>query len=332
LVTRIYNAHCKLSELNNYPERQEIFQMYSLLAHSLPAQLRTLIVQHEFLSLESSKTMYPNAPGDGLPLVVVNTPKCRAVIALQGAQLLEFVPAGGEPLLWLSPNCNFSPGTALRGGIPVCLPWFGVNRADSTKPKHGFARNQAWDLNKVEMNSAGNCSLTFALTSAPNLLFDYAFTAELCLTLGEAAKLELSVKNQDTRQFTCSWALHSYHPVALLVDVRVTGLAGREYFDNLEGYARKQQLGDVSFTGEVDRVFPGVENSLTIESESRIHITHHNCPSVIVWNPGSINAARITDIGAGQEQHYICVERGAVLDEEWQLAPGEIKTAWLEIA
>lgn len=298
----------------------------------LPIQLRTLIEQHEFLSLESSKAIYPNSTGDGLPLIVVNTPKCRAVIALQGAQLLEFIPAGGEPLLWLSPHCIFTPSIALRGGIPVCLPWFGVNRDDPTKPKHGFARNQAWDLTDVENNNEDDCALIFTLTSAPNLLFDYAFSAKLRITLGRTAKLELSIGNQDSRQFACSWALHNYHPITSLSEARVIGLAGREYLDNLSGYTRKQQLDDVSFAGEVDRVFPGVESTLTIESEPRIQITHHNCPSVIVWNPGSINAARIADIGAGQEQHYICVERGAVLDEEWQLAPGEIKSAWLEIA
>lgn len=294
--------------------------------------LETFVAQNSFLTLESSKTLYPPAPGEGLPLLVVNTPACRAVIALQGAQLLEFAPTGNADLLWLSPNCLFTAGNALRGGVPVCLPWFGVNREDPSKPKHGFARNRPWHLTAAESKADGNCELVFTLVSEPNELFAYAFTAELKMVLGKTAKLTLSVTNTDSRAFACSWALHSYHPIASLTDVRVKGLAGREYLDNLQGHARKLQIDDVAFNGEVDRVFPAIENALTIEGTPSITINHHNCPSVIVWNPGAENAAKIADIGAGQEQNYICVERGAVLDEQWQLAAGETQSGWVEIA
>lgn len=300
------------------------------MSSSRPA-LENLIAQHSFLTLESSSSLYPDAPGEGLLLLVVNTPACRAVIALQGAHLLEFTPNRGENLLWLSPNCIFTAGTALRGGVPVCLPWFGVNREDPGKPKHGFARNTAWTLTTVDSGSE-SCELVFTLTSSPNELFGYAFTAELKMTLGKTAKLELSVSNTDSNTFACSWALHCYHPAAPLAAVRVIGLAGREYLDNLAGLSRRLQNGDLKFDGEVDRVFPGVENPLTIEGTPRITIAHHNCPSVIVWNPGTANAAKIADIGAGEEQHYICVERGAVLDEQWHIAPGETQSAWMEIA
>lgn len=297
----------------------------------MQSELELLVAQHNFLTLESSTTFYPDAAGDGLPLLLVNTPACRAVIALQGAHLLEFTPSGSENLLWLSPNCVFSPSTALRGGVPLCLPWFGVNRDDPSKPKHGFARNIVWALTAVG-NSSDNCELSFTLTSSPNELFDYAFTATLKMTLGKTAKLELSVSNTDSNAFACSWALHSYHPVASLAAVRVMGLAGREYLDNLAGLNLSLQNGDLKFDGEVDRVFPAVENPLIIEGTPRISITHHNCPSVIVWNPGAANAARIADIGAGEEQHYICVERGAVLNEQWTIGPGKTKSAWMEIA
>lgn len=297
----------------------------------MQSELELLVSQHDFLTLESSKTLYPDATGDGLPLLVVNIPACRAVIALQGAHLLEFTPSGGENLLWLSPHCVFSPGTALRGGVPVCLPWFGVNREDPGKPKHGFARNITWTLTAVGTNN-DCCELSFALTSAPNELFDYAFTAELKMTLGKTAKLELSVSNTDSKGFACSWALHNYHPVTSLAAVRVMGLAGREYLDNLTGLSRSLQNGDLKFNGEIDRVFPALENPLVIEGTPRISITHHNCPSVIVWNPGAVKAAGIADIGAGEEQHYICVERGAVFEEKWIIPPGETESAWIEIA
>lgn len=298
--------------------------------HTSHPELASLVAQHTFLSLVSSKTLYPHAPGIGLPLLLVETAVCRAVIALQGAQLLEFTPKKGAPLLWLSPNCDFTPGTALRGGVPVCLPWFGVNRQDPSKQKHGFARNNPWSLTQVTHHTNDHCELTFQFISAASDLFAYAFTAQLHMTLGERVELALSVTNNDTENFECSWALHSYHPVASLSDVRVLGLAGRDYLDNLSGHERKQLHGDLVFNGEVDRVFPEIENALTIQGSPCITINHHNCPSVITWNPGATNAANIADIGAGQEQHYICVERGAVLGEAWMINAGETKTAKLE--
>src|SRR5690606_34335953 len=104
---------------------------------------------------------------------------------------------------------------------------------------------------------------------------------------------QFTVKNTDASAFSCSLALHSYHPVSSLADVRVKGLAGKYYLDNLENHAQKFQQDDVSFDGEVDRVFLAVDNSLLIEGQPAIEITHHNCPSVIVWNPGATLAAKI---------------------------------------
>lgn len=299
--------------------------------HSAASKLKALLQQNPFLQQVSSRELYPDAPGQGLPLLRVQTPICSAVISLQGAQLLEFKTVTGFPLLWLSPNCKFTPGTALRGGIPLCLPWFGPHRTDVRKPKHGFARNNLWELCDAKISSADECDLTFAFSSAANDVFAYDFHAELRMTLGRSVKLELTVTNSDSRDFNCSWALHSYHPVASLADVRVKGLTGRIYLDNLENHTPKLQTEDVKFTGEVDRAYPAIENSLIIVGQPGIEITHHNCPSVIVWNPGAKNAAAIADIGAGQEQGYICVERGAILGEEWNLTAGESKTAWLEI-
>jgi len=96
-------------------------------------QLEQSVAESGCLRLTTSKAQYPDHSGAGLPLLVVETNLCSAVIALQGAQLLEFKTINGDPLLWLSPNCDFTPGVALRGGVPLCLPWFGVNQTDPTK-------------------------------------------------------------------------------------------------------------------------------------------------------------------------------------------------------
>ena len=298
---------------------------------ALNNNLKNLLDHCSFLSLTSSEQAFPNSKGAGLPIIRVNTPSCNALIALQGAHLLSFCAQGGSPLLWVSPNCDFTHGAALRGGIPVCLPWFGPHPLDATKPKHGFARNNDWQLSDATLLADGNAQLVLNFTGAANELFEFNFTAQLVMTLGTGIKLAISISNTDTKAFDCSWVLHSYHPVNSLNDVRVKGLAGKTYLDNLEGHAVKIQEGNVSFPSEVDRVFPGIDNALEIVGTPHIAITHHNCPSVVAWNPGATTAAKIADIGAGNEQNYICVERGAVLGEKWNLKTGETQSAWIEI-
>jgi glucose-6-phosphate 1-epimerase len=303
----------------NTPDALSTQRLEQLVANSAP-----------FLRLVDSKDHYPDATGTGLPLLVVESKLCSAVISLQGAHLLEFKTTDGDPLLWISPNCDFTPGTALRGGVPLCLPWFGPNQADPSKPKHGFARNKYWELSEAHLLADNSVELHFLLVSDANELFPHDFSAELRMTLGNSAKLELTINNTDNDDFSCSWAMHNYHRISSLATVQVSGLAERSYLDNFENHAEKYQSGDVNFPGPVDRVYPGIENPVIIESTPRIQITHHNCPSVIVWNPGKEAAAKITDIGEGQEQFYICVERGAVLSEQWHIAAGTSKSAWME--
>lgn len=294
--------------------------------------LETLLSQYRTVSLTNSQELYPESEGQGLPLIQVKSPLCQAVIALQGAQILEFKNSAGTPLLWLSPQCRFNPGSALRGGIPLCLPWFGPHPTDASKPQHGYARTRNWELTQVAENDEGRCELTFELVSEPGPLFDYAFTCVLRMTLSRHVDIQLSVTNLDSQAFDFSWAFHSYFPVRILEQARVKGLAGRDYRDNLEQLITKTQDQDLGFVGEVDRVFPGIEQAVEIAGEPTIRIEHDQCPSVITWNPGPDNAAAMADVGAGNEQGFICVERGAVLDEAWHLDAGETRTAWMRIS
>lgn len=293
--------------------------------------LEELIKPYPFLTLTNSKQYYPDSKGAGLPLLLVNTNICSAVISLQGAQLLEFKSVDSDPLLWLSPNCDFTPGVALRGGVPLCLPWFGVHPTDPHKPKHGFARNQFWQLGETHLMSDGQIELEFLFVSEVNELFPYDFSVELRMILGHQATLELTVNNTDSEAFSFSWAMHNYHKINRLDQTQVLGLSNRQYLDNLEGLIEKTQTENVNFPQAVDRVYPDIANNLVIDmgnpDSQNIEITHQNCPSVVVWNPGSEAAAKIADIGANQETFYICVERGAVMKEAWHLEAGSNASA-----
>ena len=91
------------------------------------------------------------AGNGGLARVSVSTPAATAEIYLHGAQLTSWRPAGAEEVIFLSQHSQFEPGRAIRGGIPVCFPWF-RNKADDPKaPSHGFVRTKAWQLDSVAL-------------------------------------------------------------------------------------------------------------------------------------------------------------------------------------
>ncbi|MBL4607202.1 MAG: D-hexose-6-phosphate mutarotase, partial [Pseudomonadales bacterium] len=60
-----------------------------------------------------------------LPALHINNHLAKAVVLLQGAQVIQYQPHGGEPILWENPNARYQRGKAVREGIPICWPWFG---------------------------------------------------------------------------------------------------------------------------------------------------------------------------------------------------------------
>ncbi|MBU2885170.1 D-hexose-6-phosphate mutarotase [Gilvimarinus agarilyticus] len=289
--------------------------------------LQHLVDKHAFLTLTDSRTLFPDHPGEGLPLLQVNSEHCRAVIALNGGQLMSFCPTGGKELLWVSPNCQFKPGASLRGGIPLCLPWFGPHPTDSTKPNHGIARTAPWQLSSASQNEDGVCTLVLRFEHQADERFAHNFSAQLTIILGTTAQLTLALSNHSADSFGASWVMHSYFAIEDITSARVLGLEGREYADKVAGGKYFTQSGPVTFAGEVDRVYEDIQLPVTIEGHRRIHIEGDNCPSVVVWNTGSALGGQIADIGPGNHSGYVCVERGACLGDSWRLAPGETRQA-----
>jgi len=291
-----------------------------------------------------SSAVYPNCRhvDGGLPLYIIENPLGRMVICEQGAQVLSFIPAGKKDLLWLSPLAEFKLTKPVRGGIPVCLPWFGVNQRDKQKPSHGFARNVNWQLANIEDADdpqQGACTrIEFVLEQfqqQPHSLFPYPFSARLTFLMSNSLSVHLQLTNTGSESLPLTWALHSYHPVASITSTRVTGLDNCEYLDNTCGLARKQQSGDVVFNGELDRAYINAGNKQSIISASpdntSIAIEASGCSSAVVWNPGLEKAAAMQDMGAENYQKFVCVERGNVFDNEVMLLPNKTHLASLHI-
>lgn len=291
-----------------------------------------------------SSAVYPNCRhvDGGLPLYIIENPLGRMVICEQGAQVLSFIPAGKKDLLWLSPLAEFKLTKPVRGGIPVCLPWFGVNQRDKQKPSHGFARNVNWQLANIEDADdpqQGACTrIEFVLEQfqqQPHSLFPYPFSARLTFLMSNSLSVHLQLTNTGSESLPLTWALHSYHPVASITSTRVIGLDNCEYLDNTCGLARKQQSGDVVFNGELDRAYINAGNKQSIISASpdntSIAIEASGCSSAVVWNPGLEKAAAMQDMGAENYQKFVCVERGNVFDNEVMLLPNKTHLASLHI-
>ena len=270
-----------------------------------------------------------------LPLLIINTNNCDAVISLQGAQILQFQPKGEKPWLWLSPHARFEPGKSLRGGIPVCLPWFGVNQQDSQKPKHGFVRTATWQLEQV-LNTQNTMQIifSFSYTGDKPELFGTAFDAQLIIQLSNEIEMTLHIQNKGLQTEDFSWAFHTYFAADNLANVSISGLDQLSYLDNTLGLKTRTQTGDVKFVGEVDSVYQNtaapqqlidqlIDQLPSQPPEQRtLEIKGSNCPTCIIWNPGKDSAENMTDVKESYKD-FICLERGCAFSDTIQLGAGE---------
>ena len=287
--------------------------------------LESIIESHPHLTLSDTQQLYQGE--EALPVIQVSNVFCDASVSLYGAHVLSFKPKGKNEALWISPNTKFQAGTAIRGGVPVCFPWFAVNQDDPSKPKHGYVRQRLWSLESSEQTDKGETKLTLVYQSQPEdkAHFEGEFDVKLHLTFGESLTMTLDVTNTGTTPYPIRWALHTYFAVSSVNKVSVSGLDGVSYRDNTKGLAIATQAGNITFNGEVDMAFFEAPARQTINDNGTdiIAITGDNAPSAIVWNIGTEKGDGIADIGGEASTGYVCVERGCAFSDVWQLAPGE---------
>ncbi|MBH2552929.1 D-hexose-6-phosphate mutarotase [Serratia sp. CY50710] len=244
---------------------------------------------------------------DELGVVVVSHPKVRAAVALQGAHLLAWQPSGEQPVIWLSNNTPFAKGKAIRGGVPICWPWFGP----VAQPSHGFARNQPWSLTAHDEDDNG-VILTFTLkdNEQTRKLWPHAFTLIARFKLGEECEIEL----ESHGDYQATAALHSYFQVGDIDRVSVAGL-GEPYIDKVAGGGEARQTGEVTFVGQTDRVYTRPEAFSLIRDPAlarTIEVHHHHMSDVIAWNPGVELSCSMGDMPNDGYKTMVCVETGRV--------------------
>jgi glucose-6-phosphate 1-epimerase len=270
------------------------------------------------------------AGNQGLPRVSVLTPVAAAEIYLHGAQLTSWRPAGAEEVIFLSQHSQWETGRAIRGGIPVCFPWF-RNKADDPKaPAHGFVRTKAWQLDAVELQGdAVLVTLSTASDEATRAWWPHDFHLTHRLTIGEELVQELVVSNTGNASLRFEEALHTYYRVGGAEAVRVQGLDGVAYLDNTDGNRMKQQEGNVVFTRQTDSAYIDTTRAVEIYDpllRRRIRLTKQNSRTTVVWNPWSTGARTLKDLGGDEWRAMACVEASNIRDFAVDLLPGQLHT------
>jgi glucose-6-phosphate 1-epimerase len=265
---------------------------------------------------------------NGFEYIEIENNSATAKIALQGAHLFHYQKHDTQPLLWLSPKSHFETGKAIRGGIPICWPWFGKHNDDASLPQHGFARTSLFTLLESNEPDEDTTELFLQLQSSAETLalWPYEFEVLVRIIIGPALTVALSTKNVDSRPFTITSALHSYFSVSHINKVSVQGLDKTEYWDSLTD-ENNIQHGDIHIREEVDRVYQKVKNDLILHDQNRtIHITTKGSSSAVVWNPWSNKSKRMTDMQDDAYETMLCIETANALADAQNLVPGEEHT------
>lgn len=257
---------------------------------------------------------------------VINT-KANAKVALNGAHLFHYQRVGERELLWLSDISYFEDGKAIRGGIPICWPWFGFNKDDVSLSQHGFARTSLWEF-KSSNEMTDSTTLVFTLSDTKETLevWNYKFSLELKIAISDTLTLELKTTNLDTKEFILTQALHTYFSILNISNVIVKGLDKKPYLDALS-WQNMVQDGDIRFEREVDRVYQNIDNTITlVDIDREITIKNEGSSSVVVWNPWIEKTKRMSAMKEDAYTTMLCIESANAFDDARVLKPNESHT------
>ncbi|MGS2718263.1 D-hexose-6-phosphate mutarotase [Eionea flava] len=285
-----------------------------------------------------------------LVAIGIKNQAATAEVFLQGAQVTRYQPNNSSPFLFLSDACDYQSGQALRGGIPICWPWFGLldknpssvrqsvgflSAEDSgsllakgSLPAHGFVRERDWSVTSIR-TPADNLTiieLSYHVTDEP--LWPFNTLLSYRIAIGKTLSVSLHVHNQSDKALTYSGALHSYLSINDIAHTRVSGLDGCHYYDALESddennWLFKQQEGDIVFSQETDRVYQTTGGAIQVrDGDNRVlELTSSGSKSAVVWNPWLDKARTLSQFTTSDYTRMLCIETANAVDDVVTLAP-----------
>jgi glucose-6-phosphate 1-epimerase len=264
----------------------------------------------------------------GLPKIRVTTRTAAAEIYLHGAHVTSWQPAETEEAIFLSERSRWEEGIAIRGGIPVCFPWFRAKADDPRAPAHGVVRTKSWQLESLTSEEDDSVAVICSTESDEftRRWWPYDFRLVHRITVGRVLRLELSATNTGSTALRFEEALHTYFRVGQVEKCQIRGLEGIGYLDNADSNRKKTQAGPLAISALTDNAYlntrsaaelvdPVLRRSLRTEKE--------NSETTVVWNPWQQGAAALSDLGKDEWRNFICVEASNVLGSAISLAPGE---------
>ncbi|MFC1762160.1 D-hexose-6-phosphate mutarotase [Planctomycetota bacterium] len=266
-----------------------------------------------------------------LPYLDLRINGAEAHLYLHGAHVLRYQPAEQTPVLWQSEASAFALGKPIRGGIPVCWPWFGPHADDATQPAHGVARLVEWEC----VCSSVTPEATTATLRLPSAAYPNA-SLQLTVELSHQLAVTLTTTNTDAADLHFTEALHSYFAIQDIHQVTVSGLEGQRYIDQLAmDKSLQTQDGPISFTAETDRIYTNTPQTCTLIDpvlKRSIHVRKENSLSTVVWNPWVDKSIRMPDYADSEYLEMVCIETANCGPDAVTLAPGQTHVMRLQIS
>ncbi|MBL0359070.1 MAG: D-hexose-6-phosphate mutarotase [Chitinophagaceae bacterium] len=263
----------------------------------------------------------------------INSKYASAEICLYGGQLLSYQPSGQQDVLWVSERSLFENGKAIRGGIPLCFPWFGPHTEDKSKPQHGFARLQHWDVLTVMESAEEAVTVTLGLKESgfSLQLWPHAFNAVIEFVIGKTLDVKLTVTNTGSKPFEYSDALHTYFNISSIASITLQGLQNATFYDAFGTKLKTQDDLLLHFNTETNRRYVNTAIACIIHDEAynrNIKVSKTGSRVTVVWNPGEAATQTMADMLPDGYKTFVCVEPANAYAgiDMITLKPGEMHT------
>jgi len=249
----------------------------------------------------------------GFPIITVNTERSTAQIALQGAQVLSWVPKDHPDVLYVSPKAKMEPGVVVRGGIPVCWPWFGENEDDSSLPSHGIVRDKFWELESAEFAyNLATIVLKFTPDEATKAMFPHDYELTATIKVNDKLKVRITTKNTGEEPFQITSSLHSYLGVGNIEHIQLEGVKGSHYIDKLlpAGTEAQYQEKNVIINQEIDRIYSSMSSLLLrdLDRGRAVFVDKAGSRSTVIWNPWAEKSKALKDLPNNDYKEFVCIE------------------------
>lgn len=287
------------------------------------------------ISLKTIKSLAPSVSlqtdDSGVEFLIIEHEKLSAAFTLHGGHLVHFQLTGQPAIIWLSKTAIFDNSKAIRGGVPICWPWFGA--ADpalgDNLPSHGFARTSKWSVGEIKESETG-VELELKLNSSEATLALWPFEFELTLKAAftDQLKLELITNNLSDTPLTYRSALHTYLNISAPESVNVTGL-NSQFYNSLNN--SELETGDTTLLIDqaIDSVYKKAPSHIMLDDKQfkrALTVTNAGNDSEVVWSPWIAGAKAFADMPDNGYQTMLCIESSITNKAGQTVKPGEQHT------